>query len=109
MTQEKPNRIDSSASGSQNLYRRPERPKRPEIKPIQTLDSATNSVGKIFNIGDQVRVTPPWGGSRVVAKITGFYKDESGGTWAQYTPTETRSDWTWEGGCATAKDLEGVE
>jgi hypothetical protein len=99
MTQDKPNRVNPSTTGSQNLYRRPNEP-----KPLQVLESATNEAGEIFNAGDKIQVSSPWGG-KAIAEITGFYQDDSGGAWAQYTPSETREGWTWEGGSIRANLL----
>ena len=104
MTQDKPNRVNPSAAGSQNLYRRPNKPQRSEPKPLQVLESATNEAGEIFNAGDKIEVISPWGG-KAIAEITGFYQDDSGGAWAHYTPSETREGWTWEGGSIRAQLL----
>lgn len=104
MTQDKPKRIEPTASGSQNLYRRPERPKRSEPKPTQILETATNEAGEVFNPGDSIHVTSPWG-EKAIAQITGFYQDTEGNAWAHYTPSESRDGWTWEGGSMRAKLL----
>ena len=101
MSQEKPNRIDQTTEGSQNLYRRPERPKRAEVKPLQVLESVSNPAGEVFNSGDKILVTPPWGG-KAIAEITNLYQDDSGNGWARYTSSESRPGWTWEGGCILA-------
>ena len=100
MNQDKPNRIDQP-EGTQNLYRRPSRPTRQEPKPIQVLDSATNEAGEVFNAGDMIQVTSPWG-SKAKAEITDFYQDAEGKAWAHYTPNESREGWQWEGGCILA-------
>lgn len=105
MNQEKPNRIDQTASGSQNLYRRPERPKRAEVKPLQVLDNATNQAGEVFNVGDKIQVTSPWGGP-AIAEITAFYQDTKGNAWARYIPNESREGWDWLDGCILAVLLE---
>lgn len=108
MSEEKPNRIDQTTEGSQNLYRRPERPKRAEVKPLQVLESVSNQAGEVFNSGDKILVTPPWGG-KAIAEIASFYQDDSGNAWARYSSTESRSGWTWEGGCMLAALLVKTE
>jgi hypothetical protein len=97
------NKVEPIDQGSQNLYRRPEkpRPKSQEYKPLQILDTATNQAGEVFNSGDKIRVTSPWG-RKAIAEITGFYQDAGGNSWAQYTSNESLPGWTWEGGCILA-------
>ena len=100
MNQEQPNRIDQPEE-VQNLYRRPEKPRRQESKPLQLLENATNEAGGVFNLGDTILVTSPWG-SKASAEITGFYQDTEGNAWTQYIPSKSREDWDWEGGCILA-------
>ncbi|HEY9667799.1 MAG TPA: hypothetical protein V6C91_13395 [Coleofasciculaceae cyanobacterium] len=94
-------KIESSHEASTNLYRRPERPQRPEPKPQQVIESTTNEAGEVFKPGDKILVTPPWGG-KALAEITSFYLDNSGQAWAHYSPNETRDKWAWESGCIRA-------
>jgi hypothetical protein len=104
MIQEQPNQINpttTTTEGSQNLYRRPNKPKQKEVKPQEVLESVTNDAGEVFNPGDKISVKAPWGGI-AIAEITGFYQDDSGNAWAHYSPSEPRDGWQWEGGCIRA-------
>ncbi len=102
MNSEKPSeKTESSVEVPQNLYRRPNKPKPPEPKQQPKLESATNDAGEVFNAGDKICVTSPWG-EQAIAEITGFYQDNSGQAWAQYTPSEIREGWTWETGSIRA-------
>jgi hypothetical protein len=74
------------------------------IKPLQVLSSATNATGEVFNPGDKILVSSPWGG-KAIAEIVNFYRDDNGDAWARYTPQESRPDWPWEGGCLLAARL----
>lgn len=101
MNQEELNHIDPAANSSQNLYRRPNKPKPKEVKPQQIIESATNEAGKVFDLSNKICVTSPWG-EKAIAEITGFYQDDSGNTWVHYSPSESREGWQWEGGCIRA-------
>ncbi len=100
--------MEPTSMNQENSYRRFERPKRIEPKPLIVLESATNDAQDVFNAGDNIHVTSPWGG-KAKAQITGFYQDDSGQAWARYTPSEFRDGWDWEGGCILAARLIKAE
>ncbi|HEY9638505.1 MAG TPA: hypothetical protein V6D14_34290 [Coleofasciculaceae cyanobacterium] len=81
------------------------KPYRKEIKPVKTLESATNTEEEVFQPGDKILVKAPWGGN-ALAEITVIYQDESGNAWAHYLPLESvPSDWSWLGGCSRSSLL----
>lgn len=89
-----------------NEQQKPElyKPKLRPLPPLQQLTTATNAGGEIFQVGDQIRVSAPWGGT-VPAEIVSLYADDSGGAWAKYKPLESREEWPWESGCLRASRL----
>lgn len=102
-TQEKPERgepasaasFEASTAAPRPAYRKPFRP---ESKPLQILETATNDVGEVFKSGDKILARSPWG-TREAAEIVSIYQDKEGHAWAQYVPTEpVPPNWTWLGG-----------
>lgn len=97
--------VPNSDRRRSDTQEQPERIVRPRIiKPLQVLSSAANVNGEVFNSGDKILVSSPWGG-RATAEIVNFYQDDNGDAWARYIPQESRPDWPWEGGCLRAERL----
>lgn len=92
------------ASGQQQppQLAKPARPAKP--KPLQELDSFTNTAGVEFKTGDRILVSAPWGGY-AAAEIVTLYQDDSGDAWAKYVPKESKADWSWLSGCVRALRL----
>lgn len=83
-------------------------PQRPQLKILQTLGSAINASGEVFNPGDKIWAKAPWG-KRAIAEIIDFYQDKEGNAWARYTSDESYPGWTWSGGCIRAQGLTKAE
>ena len=84
------------------------KPQRAEVKPLKTLQSATNATGEVFQPGDKIQLTAPWG-NKAIAEITIIYQSDSGKVWAHYLPSEpVPPNWSWLGGCALAELLVGA-
>ncbi|NEP02835.1 MAG: hypothetical protein F6K58_30130 [Symploca sp. SIO2E9] len=61
-------------------------------------ESVTNAEGILFQTGDLIEVTTPWG-VKAVAKIDSIYQSSTSDTWIHYLPEqECPKGWIWEGG-----------
>ncbi len=79
-------------------------PKKPQrsFKPLKTLQSANNSAGEVFQVGDKILPKSPWG-TRALAEITAIYEDNEADVWVQYLPIEeVPNGWSWLGGVTRA-------
>jgi hypothetical protein len=85
------------------------KPQRAEVKPLKTLQSATNATGEVFQPGDKIQLLAPWG-NKAIAEITIIYQSDSGKVWVHYLPSEpVPPNWTWLGGCTLAELLVSAQ
>lgn len=78
------------------------KPQRVSFKALKTIESATNSAGEVFKLGDKILPKSPWS-TRALAEITAIYEDNQGDVWVQYLPLEEVPDgWSWLGGVTRA-------
>lgn len=87
----------------------PTRPKPAIRKPIPkaeipVIEKATGANGDVFNPGDRVEITEPFG-TRVAALIDSFYADSNGEIWARVKPVEVNPNCRWDQGCLRSEGL----
>jgi hypothetical protein len=90
----------------------PLRPKPAIRKPIPkaeipVIERATGANGDVFNVGDQVSITEPFG-TRIPALIDSFYADVNGEIWVRVKPAAENPSCRWEQGCLRSEGLVKV-
>lgn len=109
-TQHREQRSTTEATPPQNLKRIEKR--LPVAKPLRkqdipVIDRAIAASGEVFNIGDRIQITEPYGNPGQ-AVIEAFYADAIGEIWAHVKPVEVNPNYRWEQGCIRAQRLVKV-